>query len=82
MALQHCLLTNLHPTNQTSKTTTKRNGANREELADKATRLGLPCYMVADAGRTQIESGSITVLAVGPGSVSEVNQVTGNLKLL
>ncbi len=43
---------------------------------------GLNHYLVADAGRTQIAAGSITVLAVGPHAVSRINKVTGGLKLL
>merc|ERR1712107_962319 len=35
-------------------------------LRDKALIHQLPHYLVADAGRTQIESGSKTVLAIGP----------------
>ena len=54
----------------------------REALAEKAERLHIPNYIVVDAGRTQIEPGSETVLALGPGNVSEINQVTGSLKLL
>lgn len=54
----------------------------REALAEKAERLHIPNYIVVDAGRTQIAAGSETVLALGPGNVSEINQVTGSLKLL
>ncbi|CAG0920842.1 unnamed protein product [Notodromas monacha] len=43
--------------------------------------VGLPCYLVRDAGRTQIPSGSLTVLAVF-GPESQVNLVTGSLQLL
>ena len=51
-------------------------------LAEKAAALGLPWYIVHDAGRTQIAAGSQTVLAVGPGVASQVNLVTGGLGLL
>jgi len=51
-------------------------------LEGKARGLGLPTYLVQDAGRTQIAAGSRTVLAVGPGPKSFVDQVTGDLKLL
>jgi PTH2 family peptidyl-tRNA hydrolase len=44
--------------------------------------LGLPFYVVADAGRTQIAAGSRTVCAIGPGPVSLINECTGSLKLL
>ncbi|CDF41279.1 Peptidyl-tRNA hydrolase 2, mitochondrial [Chondrus crispus] len=53
-----------------------------EALDREARRRGLVTYMVHDAGRTQIAAGSLTVLAVGPGPDSLVNQVTGSLRLL
>ncbi|KAJ1967600.1 hypothetical protein IWQ62_001754 [Dispira parvispora] len=50
-------------------------------LQEHARSLGLTCYSVRDAGRTQIPAGSRTVLGIGPGPISLVNQVTGRLKL-
>ncbi|KAK4228381.1 peptidyl-tRNA hydrolase 2 [Podospora fimiseda] len=47
-----------------------------------ARSLGITAEVIADAGRTQIESGSLTVLGVGPAPKSEVDKVTGGLKLL
>jgi peptidyl-tRNA hydrolase len=41
----------------------------------------LPCYVVQDAGRTQVASGSRTVLAIGPGPIPLINSLTGHLKL-
>lgn len=52
------------------------------EIEQLAAALGIPHYTVADAGRTQIEAGSLTVLAVGPAPVAQINEVTGHLKLL
>jgi len=57
---------------------------NLDELHDlekKARALGLPTYIVQDAGRTQVEPGSETVLAIGPGPVSVIDTITGHLKL-
>lgn len=50
-------------------------------VAEGARRLGLPSHIVADAGRTQVAAGSRTVLAV-LGAGSEVDKLTGRLKLL
>ena len=40
----------------------------RLQLAKEASANGLICSIIRDAGRTQIASGSKTVLAVGPGN--------------
>lgn len=53
-----------------------------EELQARAMSLGLCARVIRDAGRTQIQAGSATVLGVGPGPKSVVDQVTGALKLL
>ncbi|KAG6008474.1 hypothetical protein E4U54_008702 [Claviceps lovelessii] len=53
-----------------------------KELRWKALDMGLTAEMIQDAGRTQIDPGSFTVLGVGPGPKSVVDQVTGHLKLL
>lgn len=51
-------------------------------LMGKARSLGLTAEVIQDAGRTQIEAGSMTVLGVGPAPKSLVDQITGGLKLL
>ncbi|RUP48367.1 mitochondrial peptidyl-tRNA hydrolase 2 [Jimgerdemannia flammicorona] len=51
------------------------------DLQQKARKAGLCARSIQDAGRTQIAAGSTTVLAIGPGSVELVNNVTGHLKL-
>lgn len=51
-------------------------------LRSRARELGVTAEVIADAGRTQIASGSRTVLGVGPGPKSLVDAVTGHLKLL
>ncbi|KAG8178817.1 hypothetical protein JTE90_015370 [Oedothorax gibbosus] len=52
------------------------------DLAVKAKRAGLVTSIVCDAGRTQIPSGSKTVLGVGPGNEQLIDSITGHLKLL
>ncbi|KAI4726610.1 PTH2-domain-containing protein [Aureobasidium sp. EXF-10728] len=51
-------------------------------LQAQAISLGICGQIIHDAGRTQIASGSATVLGVGPAPKSMVDQVTGHLKLL
>eukprot|EP00915_Cephaloidophora_sp_WS-2016_P000462 GHVH01000588.1.p1 GENE.GHVH01000588.1~~GHVH01000588.1.p1 ORF type:complete len:167 (+),score=13.62 GHVH01000588.1:27-503(+) len=60
----------------------KAPGTQFHELASKCESLGLQTYVVRDAGRTQIPSGSMTVLAIGPAPGILIDQVTGDLKLL
>ncbi|KAK3073060.1 hypothetical protein LTR53_005688 [Teratosphaeriaceae sp. CCFEE 6253] len=51
-------------------------------LQAQAVSLGLCAQVIHDAGRTQIASGSATVLGVGPAPKSKVDEVTGHLRLL
>lgn len=51
-------------------------------LRTKARALGITAEVIQDAGRTQIEAGSMTVLGIGPAPRSKVDEVTGGLKLL
>ncbi|XP_017474035.1 PREDICTED: probable peptidyl-tRNA hydrolase 2 [Rhagoletis zephyria] len=56
----------------------------REIMAIKraAEANNLVTCLIRDAGRTQIEPNSKTVLAIGPASVEDIDKVTGHLKLL
>ncbi|KFM60652.1 Peptidyl-tRNA hydrolase 2, mitochondrial, partial [Stegodyphus mimosarum] len=47
-----------------------------------AARQHFNVNIVCDAGRTQIPSGSKTVLAIGPGPENLIDSITGHLKLL
>ena len=51
-------------------------------LQAQAVSLGLCAQVIHDAGRTQIASGSATVLGIGPGPKSVVDGVPGHLRLL
>jgi PTH2 family peptidyl-tRNA hydrolase len=50
-------------------------------LADEAERRGLPNAIVRDAGHTELEPGTVTCLAVGPGDDDDIDRVTGDLSL-
>ena len=50
-------------------------------LQAAAMSINLTAKMVHDAGRTQIAAGSATVLGIGPGPKSVIDQVTGSLRL-
>ena len=51
-------------------------------LEAQAASLGLPHYLVVDAGHTQIAPNTSTVLAIGPSAFEELDPITGSLKLL
>ncbi|XP_076906111.1 uncharacterized protein LOC143562085 [Bidens hawaiensis] len=61
---------------------TCKNQQEMHKLLEAAEGIGLPTYVVADAGRTQVSAGSKTVLAIGPGYKSIVDSVTGKQRLL
>ncbi|KAA8521844.1 hypothetical protein F0562_012534 [Nyssa sinensis] len=61
---------------------TCKNQQEMNRLKEAAESIGLPTFVVADAGRTQVLSGSKTVLAIGPGSKASVDSVSGKLRLL
>ncbi|XP_076929534.1 uncharacterized protein LOC143593978 [Bidens hawaiensis] len=61
---------------------TCKNQQEMNKLLEEAEGIGLPTYVVADAGRTLSPAGSKTVLAIGPGYKSVVDSVTGKQRLL
>ena len=55
-----------------------------KELLDviyDAKQAGLVHALVQDAGRTQVESGTLTVGAIGPANAELIDRFTGQLKL-
>ena len=53
-----------------------------KEIMAVADHLGVPTFVVQDAGRTQVDPGSRTVLALGPAPRSLIDKCSGELKLL
>ncbi len=42
----------------------------------------ITCSLVCDAGRTEIEPGTYTCLGIGPRKQSDLDKITGDLKML
>lgn len=51
------------------------------ELGELAKKENLPFSIITDAGRTEIEPNTITVIAIGPGPSNLIDKVTGKLEL-
>lgn len=50
-------------------------------LHKKAKDNGLVAHAMMDAGRTEVEPGTVTVVAIGPDTCSRVNSITKRLRL-
>ena len=53
-----------------------------EQIEQQAAELNILTSIVRDAGHTQIPSGSLTILAIGPAGAEQLEPITGALKLL
>lgn len=59
-------------------------GGGEEDLKriyGKCVEKGMPCSMVRDAGRTELEPGTLTAVALGPAPAKLVDQIAGGLQL-
>ena len=58
---------------------------NKDEMVrymSEAKSRGLYACMITDAGRTEVEPGTNTCVGIGPAPGSEIDRVTGGLKML
>ena len=53
-----------------------------KRLFGEAQAAGLVCYMVKDAGHTEIPAGTVTVVGIGPGPRRSIDSLTGSLSLV
>lgn len=53
-----------------------------KELYKRAEAAKLPCFVVRDAGLTQLESGTVTCIGIGPAQEKDIDKITSGLKLL
>lgn len=53
-----------------------------EDLVKKAENLNIVTSIICDAGKTQVDPGTITCAAIGPGPENLIDKITSELKLL
>lgn len=52
------------------------------KIMEKCKSLKVPCYLVQDAGLTELKPGTITALGIGPDENKTVDKIIGSMKLL
>ncbi len=52
------------------------------EIFMSAKKAKLPAALIHDAGKTQLEPGTATCIAIGPGEDGAIDKIAGRLKLL
>eukprot|EP00826_Nyctotherus_ovalis_P060022 TRINITY_DN8395_c0_g3_i1.p2 TRINITY_DN8395_c0_g3~~TRINITY_DN8395_c0_g3_i1.p2 ORF type:complete len:173 (-),score=44.46 TRINITY_DN8395_c0_g3_i1:111-629(-) len=53
-----------------------------KEIVEGVRKDGIAAHLVQDAGRTQVEPGTLTVCGIGPDAVPLIDKHTGKLQLL
>jgi PTH2 family peptidyl-tRNA hydrolase len=56
--------------------------ADIQKLYNEVVHDGIPAYLIADAGLTQLEPGTITALGIGPDLSEKIDRHCKDLKLL
>ncbi len=59
-----------------------RSSKKLKALYYKAAKERLPCFLVSDAGLTQLRAGVVTALGIGPAESDRIDKITKSLKLL
>lgn len=52
------------------------------KIKDAAKSAKLPYAVIRDAGKTQLEPGTVTVVGIGPAEEGRIDKITNHLKLL
>ncbi len=58
------------------------NLAQLHEIKVKAGQMKLPLCLINDAGRTELPAGTTTALGIGPAKETDIDKVTGHLKMV
>ena len=58
------------------------NSEQLQNIHDLFKKQKIYCFLVRDAGLTQLEPGTTTALGVGPALSTDIDKITGDLKLL
>ena len=53
-----------------------------KQLEEAAKKRGIPACLITDAGKTVVPAGTITCLGLGPALEDELDELTGELKLV
>jgi len=52
------------------------------EIKERVKEARLPYAVIRDAGKTQLEPGTVTAMGIGPAEDERIDRITKNLKLL